>query len=242
MPNIAIIAGSGLEKAYTLRGQLKVDTPYGAAVTYDLQIDDIPVTFLPRHGLEHSVPPHRINYRANVYSLKQRKMEVVLATNAVGSLRRAVRPGDLFIPDQLLEFTKLRPFTFFDGEEGRVVHTDMTEPYSSVVRSALSGACRDAGARVHTSGVYVCTEGPRYETPAEIVMFRRLGGHVVGMTGYPEAVLARELGLEYGALCVVTNYGAGMQAKIDHKEVVELMGRSMEKVKLILVDAIKRLA
>jgi 5'-methylthioadenosine phosphorylase len=242
VPRIALIAGSGLEKSFKTAGSLKVETPYGAVEAAELRISDAPTVFLPRHGREHSVPPHMINYRANIFALRKVGVEKVVATNAVGSLRIRIKPGDYVIPDQLLEFTKARPSTFFDGADGKVVHTDMTEPYSQEVRKALAGAFSLRGVSLHRRGVYLCAEGPRYETPAEISMFRRMGGDVVGMTGYPEAVLAKELGLKYATICVVTNYGAGMQERVDHSEVIELMDKATEDVCRGFEETIRRLS
>jgi 5'-methylthioadenosine phosphorylase len=242
VPKIALMAGSGLEKSFKMSRDIKIKTPYGAVEASELEIFDIPIVFIPRHGREHSVPPHLINYRANIFALKEAGVEEVVSTNAVGSLRPVIRPGDCVVPDQLLEFTKNRPSTFFDGSDGRVVHTDVTETYSPGVRDALIKSFSGKEVPLHRKGVYVCTEGPRYETPAEIVMFRRMGGDVVGMTGYPEAVLAKELGLEYATLCVVTNYGAGMQRRVDHSEVVRLMDKSMEDVRHHLKETVRLLA
>jgi 5'-methylthioadenosine phosphorylase len=242
MPEIAIVAGSGLEKSFRINRDLEIKTPYGPVVASELDIFGIPVLFLPRHGREHDVPPHMINYRSNVFALKEAGVSRVISTNAVGSLRRSIRPGDCVIPHQLLEFTKARASTFFDGTSGDVVHTDVTETYSTEVRKILVASYSGRKSRLHTRGVYVCTEGPRYETPAEISMFRKLGGDIVGMTGYPEAVLAKELGLKYATMCFVTNYGAGMQQRIDHSEVVKLMDRSVEDVRHYLKEAVRRLA
>jgi 5'-methylthioadenosine phosphorylase len=242
MPEIALVAGSGLEKSFKIERNLKIGTPYGVAEAARLEIFHVPVLFLPRHGQGHSLPPHTINYRANLFALKKAGVKKVVATSAVGSLRTKIRPGDFVIPHQLLDFTKARPSTFFDGADGRVVHTDVTETYSKEVREALIGSFSGQGHSLHTKAVYVCTEGPRYETPAEITMFRRLGGDVVGMTGYPEAVLAKELGLKYATVCIVTNYGAGMQKRVDHAEVLKLMERAMEDVRHGVKEAIRRLA
>ncbi len=242
MPEIALMAGSGLEKSFKISRDIKIKTPYGVVAASELEIFDIPIIFMPRHGREHSVPPHMINYRANIYALKEAGVKKVVSTNAVGSLRPSIRPGEYIVPDQLLEFTKARPSTFFDGSDGHVVHTDVTETYSPEVRKALIRSFSGREMPLHRKGVYVCTEGPRYETPAEIAMFRRLGGDVVGMTGYPEAVLAKELGLKYATICVVTNYGAGMQQRVDHSEVVRLMDKAMEDVRHYLKDTVRRLS
>jgi len=242
VPEIAIVAGSGLEKSFKIDREALVRTPYGDVTLSEMEIFDIPVVFLPRHGREHSLPPHMVNYRANMFALKEVGVKKALATNAVGSLRERIGPGDFVVPDQLLDFTKARPSTFFDGKDGEVVHTDVTETYSEEVRKALIRSFQGKGASLHRKGVYVCTEGPRYETPAEITMFRRLGGDVVGMTGCPEAILAKELGIRYATICLVTNYGAGMQKRVDHSEVVKLMGASTDDVRHGIKEAVRRLS
>jgi 5'-methylthioadenosine phosphorylase len=242
MPEIALIAGSGLESSFKLGRNLQFETPYGAAGAYEMEILGTKVLFLPRHGRGHTVPPHMVNYRANVFALREAGVTRVIATNAVGSLRERIRPGDFVVPDQFIDFTRARPSTFFDGVAGEVVHTDVTEAYSPEVRKALISSFAAEGDRFHRKGVYVCTEGPRYETPAEIVAFRRLGGDVVGMTGCPEAALAKELGLGYATLCIVTNYGAGMQKRVQHAEVVRLMEKASDKVRHVVKGAVESLA
>jgi len=235
MPKVAIIAGSGLEASFGAREKQVVTTPYGEAAVQSLVLPEGEVILMPRHGLGHTVPPHRVNYRANVWALSSSGVTTVIATNAVGSLRRSLKPGHFVVPHQLIDFTKQRPSTFFDGQDGRVVHTDVTEVYDRGVREALVRNCRTSGTPTHDGGVYVCTEGPRYETPAEVSMFRVLGGDVVGMTGSPEAFLSKEVGLAYASLCVVTNYAAGLQMRVSHDEVVELMRRRMPQLKEVVL-------
>ncbi len=224
---IGLIAGSGLEQLYEDRigRPTAVDTAYGHAPVFMLDADDREVVFLPRHGRGHSIPPHRINYRANIRALERLGCECVIATNAVGSMNPEMQPGDFVICDQFLDFTKQRPLTFFDGEEGQVRHVDVTDPYCPRLREHLAQTCRrSVGEEPHNTGTYVCAEGPRFETPAEIEMYTKLGGDVVGMTGVPEVVLAREAGLCYATVCIVSNAAAGMTgAQISHDEVIELM-------------------
>jgi 5'-methylthioadenosine phosphorylase len=186
------------------------------------------------------VPPHRINYRANVWALHSLGVRRIVGTGAVGSLRLDYAPGEMVLVDQLLDFTRGRPSTFFDGEgapggaEPAVVHTDMTEPYCPELRRVLAEAAAAEGALAHGQGCYVCTEGPRFETAAEIRMFRQLGADVVGMTNAPEVVLARELGMCYGLVAMVTNYGAGLTGRpLTHGEVVETMRENVRQLRLI---------
>lgn len=224
---IGLIAGSGLEHLYEQRRPTAVNTQYGYAPVFLLEAEGREVVFLPRHGRGHSIPPHRINYRANIRALQSLGCSCIIATNAVGSLNASMQPGEFVLCDQLLDFTKTRPNTFFDGEDGEVRHVDVTEPYCGRLRALLATTCRAAlDEEPHDAGTYVCCEGPRFETAAEVAMFANLGGDVVGMTGVPEAILAREAGLCYATICVVSNMAAGISAEqITHQEVVELMDR-----------------
>jgi len=175
------------------------------------------------------VPPHRINFRANIAALQAVGVRAVFATAATGALKTELEPGALLVLDQFLDFTRARPLTFFEGEDGEVVHTDMTNPYCLRLRTRLLEAAREEGLAVRKGGTYVCVEGPRFETAAEIRMFAALGGDVIGMTGVPEVVLAREAGLCYAAVAVVTNPGAGLSAaRPQHAEVERLMAERRE--------------
>lgn len=196
------------------------------------------VVFISRHGSGHAVPPHRVNYRANIMAMKELGVTEMLATASVGSLNRAMYPGDLVVLDQFIDCTKTRVYTFYDGDTG-VVHVDMTEPYCPRLRKVILGVTGDLPARVHPRGTYVCTEGPRFETPAEIEMFRRFGGDLVGMTNVPEVVLAREAEICYATIAVVTNYAAGLALEpLTHQEVVETMARSSSHLQHLLTTTI----
>jgi 5'-methylthioadenosine phosphorylase len=242
---VGLIAGSGVEDLYNGAATRleSVATDYGGVGAFVLETDgDHEVVFLPRHGKGHSIPPHMINYRANIRALEQLGCTCVIATNAVGSLNEQMQPGDFVVCDQFLDFTKQRPLTFYDGEDGIVRHVDVTHPYCARVRRALREGCRAAlGEELHPTGVYVCAEGPRFETAAEIEMYRQLGGDVVGMTGVPEAVLAREAGLCYATVCVVSNWAAGVKGdRVSHGEVIEIMERRQADLRCMLREAIAR--
>ena len=242
---VGLIAGSGVEDLYNGAATRleSVATDYGGVGAFVLETDgDHEVVFLPRHGKGHSIPPHMINYRANIRALEQLGCTCVIATNAVGSLNEQMQPGDFVVCDQFLDFTKQRPLTFYDGEDGIVRHVDVTHPYCARVRRALREGCRAAlGEELHPTGVYVCAEGPRFETAAEIEMYRQLGGDVVGMTGVPEAVLAREAGLCYATVCVVSNWAAGVKGdRVSHGEVVEIMERRQADLRCMLRETIAR--
>ncbi|MFP3903276.1 MAG: MTAP family purine nucleoside phosphorylase, partial [Armatimonadota bacterium] len=160
-------------------------------------------------------------------------------TNAVGSLRRYITPGELVLPDQYIDFTKSRQQTFYDDFSEETVHIDQTEPYSASLREKAVKEASSMRVKLHDGGVYICTEGPRFETPAEISMFSQWGADVVGMTGVPEVVLANELDMRYLSICIVTNYAAGMpQAEVNHEEIMEVMDGSMDTVRDLLARII----
>lgn len=239
---IAIIGGSGVYDPRILENtrEERVETPYGVAALKVGTYQGEEVGFMPRHGEKHSVPPHKVNYRANIWALKELGVERVMATAAVGSVNPAMKPGDFVIVDDFLDFTKTRVYTFFDGDEMGVVHTDFTEPYCQEVRGVLLRAARELRIPVHDGGVYVCMEGPRYETPAEIRMVQRLGGDLVGMTNAPEVVLAKELGLCYGLVAMVTNLAAGISpVPLAHQEVLAVMDANAEKIKSLAMRTIE---
>lgn len=237
----AIIGGTGVYDPKLLEnvGNREVETPYGTITVQVGTYRGIEIAFLPRHGKGHSIPPHRINYRANIWGLKALGVRRVLATAAVGSLRPELEPGHFVIVDQFLDFTKSRVCTFFEGGDEGVVHTDMTEPYCPQLRATLIEVGKELGLTVHPRGTYVCTEGPRFETPAEIRAFAMLGGDVVGMTGVPEVVLAREAGLCYATMAMVTNLGAGLsKTPLTQEEVVEIMAANTQRVRQLAMETI----
>jgi 5'-methylthioadenosine phosphorylase len=236
----AIIGGTGVYQPDLLedvRSQT-IETPYG---TVELQTGILAgksVAFLARHGKGHAVPPHRVNYRANIWALKQLGVQQILATAAVGSLHDHLSPGELVIIDQFIDFTKQRPSTYFEGGQG-VVHIDMTDPYCGRLRGELLRAAGHLQIPVHAKGTYVCTEGPRFETPAEIRMFQTWGGDVVGMTSVPEVVLAREQEICYASVAMVTNYCSGISKHpLTHKEVMDVMKANIEHVRRIFFQVI----
>ncbi len=216
-----------------------VETPFGPAAVEVGLIAGEEVAFIARHGPQHTIPPHLVNYRANIAALKGLGVRCVLASAAVGSLNPSMQPGEFALPTQFLDFTRGRAETLFAGT-GEVRHVDMTVPYCPQLRAELEQAGRFLGQGLHPAAVYVCTQGPRFETPAEIEMFRRLGGDLVGMTGVPEAPLAREAGLCYAALAVITNWAAGMsQEPLDEQDISARVREHMATVKLIFTRVIE---
>lgn len=238
---IAIIGGTGVyspEAADEIRNETVV-TPYGDVELKIWQISRREIAFVSRHGDGHSVPPHLVNYRANIAALKKLGVKYILATAAVGSLNPSMQPGHFIFVDQFLDFTKCRQATFFDGGDNGVVHIDMTNPYCAELRDVLTRAARGQGLTAHPNGTYICTDGPRFETTAEVRMHRMLGGDLVGMTGVPEATLAREAEMCYAAVAMVTNYAASISpAPLTHQEVLDTMLLNSERITRLLRQAV----
>lgn len=213
MGRIGIIGGSGFQSMHAMGVDRReeVETPFGAPTSPLIHgaIGGQEVVFLPRHGPGHAVPPHKINYRANMRALADAGVEGVVALGAVGGIGEAFGPGVLAVPDQIIDYTWGRESTFFDGSEGDVVHIDFTRPFCVSLSDALARAAEAAGVPVHRGGVYAVTQGPRLETVAEVTRLARDGCDMVGMTMMPEAALARELGLCYAGLAFVVNWAAG---------------------------------
>jgi 5'-methylthioadenosine phosphorylase len=231
---VGVIAGTGVIGHFDTRRPKTVKTSYGSALAFESH--DGSYVVLPRHGPKHSVPPHRINYRANIAALEKLGVKDVIATSAVGSMNPEFGVGEVGLVEQFLDFTKSREATFFDD---KVHHADMTNPYSARLSDVLRKSAGKLGVRLRGGLVYVCAEGPRFETAAEIKMFRAMGGDVVGMTGVPEVVLANEKGMEYASVVIATNFAAGMQEKVSHEEVLEVMNRSGKVAQSLIEAAIK---
>lgn len=237
---IAIIGGTGLETLFKDARELCLGTPYGILPSLHIgRISGEDVIFLPRHGPHHSTPPHKINYRANIHALYKVGVKRILATNAVGAINKDFEPGDIVVPHDFVDFTKLRHVTFYD--QAPVTHVDFSQPYCPEIRKLMVETAEKFGFHVWDKAVLVCTEGPRYETPAEIRMFRRLGCDVVGMTGSPEAVLARELEMCYASICYVSNMAAGIQKRLTAHEVSEVSKRILSELEQILIETVKTL-
>jgi 5'-deoxy-5'-methylthioadenosine phosphorylase len=239
MGNLGIIGGSGLTFLEGLKNiqAEAIATPYGEPSGPLLRgtWQGVPVVFLARHGSSHTIPPHRVNYRANLWALKQAEVTQVIAVAAVGGIHPALRPGRLVIPDQLIDYTWSRSHTFFEEDLAAVTHVDFTEPYCQPLREILLQAGEQAGLDLYPRGVYGATQGPRLETAAEIDRMARDGCDVVGMTGMPEAALARELGLCYATCAVVVNPAAGRgQGAIRMDQIEAHLHNGMGKVLILL--------
>jgi 5'-methylthioadenosine phosphorylase len=238
---LAIIGGSGLSKLANMEVARRkvVRTPYGepsGALTFG-RIGECDVIFLARHGYGHTIAPHQVNYRANLWALKESGAKEIVSVASVGSIRKDLWPGVLVLPHQVIDYTWGRPSTFFEGHGVAVTHIDFTEPYSGGLRRKLSAAALACGERITDEGVYATTQGPRLETAAEITRLERDGADIVGMTGMPEAALAREIGLEYAAIAVVANFAAGRgesEHAIPLDRISAVLEESMGRVRRII--------
>lgn len=240
LADIAVIGGSGLYALLDDAEEHNVETPFGQPsdpITL-ATVAGRPVAFLPRHGRDHRYPPHRIPYRANLWALHQIGVRQVLAPCAVGGLRPDLGPGAFVVPDQLIDRTSGRVQTFFDD---RVVHVNFADPYCPVGRRAVLDSAQDID--VHDGGTMVVIEGPRFSTRAESRWYTAIGGAVVNMTGHPEAVLARELGLCYTAVALVTDLDAGVEGEhgVTQDEVFAVFAQNIERMRELLLRTVERL-
>lgn len=239
MSDIAIIGGSGLA---TLKGldnvrREVIATPYGepSGVLTHGQLSGSDVVFLPRHGQGHTIPPHKVNYRANLWALHSIGVKRVLAVASVGGIREDMTPGRLVFPDQIIDYTYERSHTFFERDMEQVTHIDFTDPYDNDLRDALIKAAQNAKLDTVNNGIYAAMQGPRLETRAEINRLERDGCDLVGMTGMPETALARELGLSYACCAVVANWAAGRgNGKEIHDQINDNLQKGMSQVKQLL--------
>jgi 5'-deoxy-5'-methylthioadenosine phosphorylase len=238
---LAILGGSGMTKLSDLeqvRRQV-IRTPYGepsGALTFG-SLNGRDVVFLARHGYGHTIPPHAVNYRANIWALASQGVHEVIAIASVGGIRPDLGPGTLVVPSQIIDYTHGRQATYFDGSDGLVKHVDFTHPYTPEMRAKLLRACAAAKEPVIDGGVYAAVQGPRLETAAEIRRLERDGSDIVGMTAMPEAALAREAGLSYAALVVVANWAAGRadsRSGIVLADIVGVLEQAMVRVRNVL--------
>ena len=237
--HIGVIGGSGL---YAMEGladirEQRVNTPFGEPSDHIVMgtLGDTRFYFLPRHGRGHLIPPHRINYRANIYALKLVGAQQLVSVSAVGSLREDMKPGELVVVDQYIDRTKSRADTFFEGD-ALVAHVSLADPTDEALSACLARAGEQAGARIHRSGTYVCMEGPQFSTRAESRLYRSWGAHVIGMTNLPEARLAREAELPYASLALVTDFDCWHEEEADVSvaHVIEVMHRNVAMARRIL--------
>ena len=242
---LAILGGSGLSRLAGIESPRteSVSTPYGepsGPLTLGT-LNGQPIAFLARHGYEHTIAPHQINYCANMWMLKEKGVEGVIAIAAVGGIRRELGPGVLVVPRQIIDYTWGRRSTFFEGRDKPVSHIDFTEPYTPELRVRILSAANACSQPVFAGGTYAATQGPRLETAAEIDRLERDGADIVGMTGMPEAALARELDLPYAAIAVVANHAAG-RGESQHHVSIEAIMSTLEEAMGKVGKIVERLA
>ncbi len=238
---LAIIGGTGLTQLANLEitHRQVMRTPYGepsGAITFG-RLRQHEVMFLARHGYGHTIPPHEVNYRANLWALREQGATRIVSVASVGGIRADLSPGVVVLPDQMIDYTYGRAFTYFDGRDRPVTHIDFTYPYDPELRRQILDAARRANEICRDGGVYAATQGPRLETAAEINRLERDGADIVGMTGMPEASLAKELGLSYAAIAVVVNDAAGRRSSRNgvHMEAISAVAQpAMARVRNIL--------
>lgn len=245
MTRVAVIGGTGLRtlKGLEITGEKTAGSPYGepSAPLTRGTFAGREVIFLARHGINHTLPPHRVNYRANIWALHEAGVERIIAVAAVGGITRHMHPGRIALPEQIVDYTWSRAHTFFEDELEQVTHVDFTEPYCAESRAALSEAAVEAGLDVFTGGTYGATQGPRLESAAEINRMERDGCDMVGMTGMPEAGLARELGMRYAHCAVVANWAAGRgEGPISMEAIESNLARGMLGVRTLLETVLPR--
>jgi 5'-methylthioadenosine phosphorylase len=244
---LTIIDNTGLTQLSSLEVTHRqvVRTPWGepsGALTLG-RIKDREVVFLARHGYGHSIPPHMVNYRANIWALHAQKVTHVVSVASVGGIRADLGPGVIAVPHQIIDYTSGRKATFYDGDERGVVHIDFTHPYCEPLRQRCLQAARDVGEPVVDGGVYATTQGPRLETAAEIDRLERDGADMVGMTGMPEAALARELDLCYAAIAVVANHAAGRGASsagVHMEDINATVQSALGRVRRMIEDLVEQ--
>lgn len=240
----AIIGGSGFDtfEELSVSDAIIQDTPYGSHSGPILQgyINNNACVFLPRHGVGHQYPPHKVNYRANMWMLKQLGVSQVIAFNVVGGIGRTMSPDTIVIPEQIIDYTSNREQTFYDGDLNKLLeqgmppveHIDFTFPYSPELRKKLIRFLYESGIDFVGHGVYGCTQGPRLESAAEVEKLKRDGCDMVGMTGMPEATLAKELGLDYVSVAIVVNWAAGVSDEVlSMIEIMSTVKKNMKRIK-----------
>lgn len=242
---LAVIGGSGLYEVDGLTDvtELNVDTPYGSPSDAIIkgQLGDVTMLFLPRHGRGHKVPPHAINYRANICALKLAGATHLVSVSAVGSMKEEIRPGDLVCVDQFIDLTRRRITTFFDA--GIAAHVSFSDPVCELLAAALASAGERAGAKVHRGGTYVCMDGPQFSTRAESLVYRSWGVSVIGMTGMPEAKLAREAELPFATLALATDYDCWHtgEGNVTVEAVVAVLRENVSVARRTIVEVAKAL-
>lgn len=241
-PRIGIIGGTGVydPKMFDIKDKVVLSTPYGAPSDAILvgEMDGIEVAFLSRHGSGHVYPPHRVNYRANIWAMKHLGVERIISPCAVGSLQENFHPGDIVIVDQFIDFTKKREYTFYDG--AKTVHISTADPFCKEMNALFAAEAKHMGLPVHEGGTYLCIEGPRFSTRAESRMFRNFAD-IIGMTLVPECQLAREAEICYTSLATITDYDVWAEKPVDLATVLKIIAESVDRVKELIAATLSKI-
>lgn len=247
VPKIGIIGGSGLDNPNILQDvkEIEIETPYGKPSS-NLKIgkiDNVDVVLIARHGVKHEIPPTQVNFRANIYALKEQNCTHIIATTAVGSLREKIGRGDFVILDQFIDFTRHRKVSFYEKFDEGPKHTAMAEPFDKDLRKVLIDVGKELGFKVHEKGTVVTIEGPRFSTKAESCMFKNWSADVVNMSVAPEAILANELGIKYAAIAMSTDYDCWKEDEepVTWDEILKVFNSNIEKVTKLLVNSIGKI-
>lgn len=240
---IGIFGGSGLYEFFKRGKWIAVTTPYGkpSDKVFLTEYKGKKLAFMPRHGRKHELPPHKINYQANLFAFKQLGVKRIIAPTAAGSLQLNVKRGDFVVCDQFVDRTRSRMDTFFDGP--RTVHVSAADSYCPELRKVVIKACQKNKIRVHRKGTVVVIQGPRFSTRAESRWFSKMGWEVINMTQYPEVILARELEMCYVNISLVTDYDVGLEGAkpVSHDEVIKVFAQNVDNIKKVILDIIKML-
>lgn len=240
---IGIFGGTGIYDSGLLEDakEITIDTPYGKpsdSITVGV-FNERKIAFLPRHGKKHTIPPHMINFRANIWAFKELGITRIIAPSAVGSLKEEFEPGHFALPSQFLDFTKSRIGSF--SKEGRVIHISVAEPFCPELRLAVMNVAKEQNLHLHNECTYVCIEGPRFSTKAESKFFRATGADIIGMTLVPECQLAREAQICYASISTVTDYDVWAEKPVTAKEVLETLSKNVERTKKLLTKLIDKI-
>lgn len=237
--DIGIIGGTGVydPELFSSKQEIKVHTPYGETSDFVIlgEYSGVKAAFIPRHGRGHRIPPHSINSRANIWALKQLGVKRIIAPSAVGSLKGAFKPGDIVIPDQFIDFTKRRHYTFYDG--GQVCHVSVADPFCPELRDIAIDKINKLKYSLHSNGTYVCIEGPRFSTRAESKFFRDImEADIIGMTLVPEVNLAREAEICYVSIATITDYDVWADHPVTSAEIIEILAKNVEKTRKLIAE------
>ena len=240
---IGIFGGTGIYDSGLLKDskEISIDTPYGKtsdSITVG-EFNGKKFAFMPRHGKKHTIPPHLINFRANIWAFKELGVKRIIAPSAVGSLKEEFEPGNLALPSQFIDFTKSRKGTF--SEDGRVIHISVADPFCPELQKVILNVTKIQGIKIHQDCTYVCIEGPRFSTKAESRFFRTTGADIIGMTLVPECQLAREAQICYVSLSTVTDYDVWAEKPVTAKEVMETLAKNVEMTKKLLTFVIDQI-